>query len=165
MKDVKEKTVVEVCIIRSKEIAQQRKALVILQNAKSEVVKCSRRFPTEDKMKELITEIKNSIIELQMSIALMLKPIMAVEGIHLESKFWFSLSEITNGYVLFRKDNAMGATHVLFLRDHTDSFDNTSVKQGELKLYKHVNHFLERIDADIELRKAQSKSKKDVQNS
>jgi hypothetical protein len=164
IKEIKEKSVIEMCIIRSKEIMKMKKALVVQQNATREVLSCSRRFASEDKLKEVEREIKNTIIEFEMSIALMLKPIMAVHGIHLDDKFWFTLNEIRNGYVLFRKPNSLGATHVLFLRDQTDSFDNSKVSEGDIKLYKHVNHFLERLDAEIELKKAQKKSKANEQN-
>lgn len=123
-------------------------------------MKCSKRFPTEDSIKELKTEIKNSISELQMSIAIILKPILAVHGIYLEHKFWLSSKEIEEGYVLLRKGSEMDATHVLFLRDHIDSFDGSAIKEGEIKLYKHVNHTLRNIDGDIELRRMQRKSKK-----
>ena len=64
--------------------------LPILSELNSAVMKCSKRFPTEDSIKELKTEIKNSISELQMSIAIILKPILAVHGIYLEHKFWLS---------------------------------------------------------------------------
>jgi len=157
LKDQKEKSVIEICIIKSKHIIQLRKALVTLNAAKTEVLKCSKRFPSEDKLKDLATEIKNSLIELQISISLLLKPILEIHGINLEDKYWLSAGEIRAGYVLLRKPNSLGATHVLFLRDHTDSFDGTVVKEGEVKQYKHVNHFLERLDATIELKKAQFK--------
>lgn len=157
IKDQKEKSVIEICIIKSKHIIQLRKALVTLNAAKTEVSKCSKRFPTEDKLKELITEVKDSIIELQMNISLLLKPILEIHGINLELKYWFSTQEMRAGYVLLRKPNSLGATHVLFLRDHIDSFDSTVIKEGEVKQYKHVNHFLERLDATTALKKVQSK--------
>ncbi len=141
-----------------------RKAAVALRHAKVEITSCPIRFPSEDKLKELGDEIKNRIAEFEMSIAKLLKPLLTVHGIYLEDKYWFSSDEIRSGYVLFRKPNSLGATHVLFLRDHVDSFDGTKVSEGEIKLYKHVNHFLERLDVAMALKKAQSKSKKDEQH-
>src|SRR4030042_2426814 len=95
--EIKEKSVIEICIIRSKQINQMRKALIVLSSAKTEVLRCSRRFPTEDKLQELIIEIKNSISELQMSIAKLLKPMVATEGIELDNKYWISSDDIRSG--------------------------------------------------------------------
>jgi hypothetical protein len=160
--DPKEKSVVEICIIRSNEVVKLKKTLVAFDSANTLMLKCSKRFASEDKLKDLRNEIKNTIDELQMSMALLMKPIVAAHGITMEHKYWLSADEIRNGYVLLRKPNSLGATHVLFLRDHVDTFDGSSVKEGEIKLYKHVNHFLERIDASNELRKEQTKSKKEI---
>ena len=164
IKEPKEKSVVEICTIRSIEISKEKRALVALQNAKTEIAKCSKHFLTEDKLKELENEIKKGIIELQMSIALLLKPVVAAHGINLDAKFWFTPDEIRDGYVLLRKPNSEGASHVLFLKDYEDTFDGNKVIEGEIKLYKHVNHFLEKLDADIALKKVQSKSKKNESN-
>lgn len=162
--EIKEVSVIDICISRSKQIIQMKKAAITLQAAKTEVLKCSKRFPTEDKIIELATEIDNTITEYSMSIAKLLKPLLIPHGINLELTFWFSSDDIRSGYVLFRKPNNMGATHVLFLKDHEDTFDATKVKAGDILLYKHVNHFLEKIDVTTALKKAQTKSKKDEQH-
>lgn len=155
----KEKSVVEVCIIRSKHILQMRRVAVVAQQLKAEALSCPVRFPSEDKLKDYRDEIKNRITEFEMSISQMLKPVLAPHGIILDNKYWFSSDDIRSGYVLLRKPNSLGATHVLFLRNHEDSFDGTKVTEGDVKLYKHVNHFLERLDIDLALKKAQKKSK------
>lgn len=160
----KEKSVIEVCIIRSKHILQMRKVAVVAQHLKAEALNCPIRFPSEDKLKDYRDEIKNRIAEFEMSISQMLKPVLAPHGITLDNKYWFSSDDIRSGYVLLRKPNSLGATHVLFLRNHEDSFDGTKIMEGEVKLYKQVNHFLERLDMQIALKKAQTKSKKDEQN-
>lgn len=154
----KEKSLTSICVIRSKQIIQMRKAYLILSEANVEVLKCTKRFPTEDKIKELLIEIKNSIIELQMGIATLLKPVYAMYNITWSHKLWFTMNEMRDGYILLRRLNSLGATHVLFLREHIDSFDGSIVKEGEIKEYKDVNHFLQRIDADNTLRKLKSKS-------
>lgn len=161
-----EKSVIEICTVRSKHILLMREASIALRKAKLKITMSPIRFPSEDKLKDLEDELKNRISEFEMSIAKMLKPIVAVHGIHLDHKFWFSSDEIRVGYILLRKSDSLGATHVLFLRDYEDSFDGTKVKEGEVRQYKHVNHFLERLDAaDDVLKKAQSKSKKNEKDS
>ena len=159
-----EKTAIEVCISRSIEISKEKKALVALRNAKVEISHCSRHFPSEDKTKELEDEIKRSIIDLQMSISTLLKPLLTVHGINLDSKYWFTPDEIRDGFVLLRKSDSLGASHVLFLKNHEDTFDGTKITEGEVRLYKHVIHFLERLEAKTALKKVQSKSKTDEPN-
>lgn len=161
---IKEPSVISICIVRSKYLHKMRRVGVVERQLQLELQACPVRFPSEDKLKDLRDEIRNRISEFEMSIAMMLKPIVAVHGVQLENKYWFSTKEIKEGYVLLKKPNSLGATHVLFLRDHIDSFDGTTVSEGDVRLYKHVNHFLERLDADMELKKAQRKSKKDEQN-
>jgi len=156
-----EVSVMEVCVSRSKQIAQMKKALILGKAFKTEMLKCSKRFPSEDKLMDLITEFDNSIMEYKMDIAKLLRSILAQHGIILDLTYWFTLDEIRSGYVLLRTPNSLGATHVLFLKDHIDSFDNSTILRGEVKLWKHVNHFLERLDANVELKKVQQKSKKD----
>ena len=63
--DQKELTAIDICIKRSKEVAQEKKSLITLRSTKTEIMKCSKRFFSEDKLKDLENEIKNSIIELE----------------------------------------------------------------------------------------------------
>lgn len=157
--EIKEKSVVEICTIRSKHILQMRKVAVVAQHLKAEALNCPIRFPSEDKLKDYRDEIKNRIIEFEMSISQMLKPVLAPHGIILDNKYWFSSDDMRSGYVLLRKPNSLGATHVLFLKNLEDPFDGTKVTEGEVRLYKHVNHFLEKLDVEQALKKAQKKSK------
>lgn len=159
-KEIKEKSVIDVCIERSKSLTKMRKARVIGRTFHLALQDCPMIFPSEDKLKDLEEELKNRISEYEMAIGAMINTITVPHGINVDHKFWFSDKEIQEGYILLRKSNSLGATHVLFLKDQIDSFDTTNYKQGEVRLYKQVNHFLERIDADIELKKAQRKSSK-----
>lgn len=155
----KEKSVIEVCTIRSKHILQMRRVALAARSLQIEALSCPIRFPSEDKLKDYRDEIKNRITEFEMSISQLLKPVLAPHGIILDNKYWFSSDDMKSGYVLLRKPNSLGATHVLFLRNLEDTFDGTKITEGEVKLYKHVNHFLERLDVDLALKKAQKKSK------
>jgi hypothetical protein len=160
----KEKTAVQVCIERSKNLSKMRKAKLIGRTFHLALKDCPMVFPSEDKLKDLQEELKNRIAEYEIAISTMVNIIIAPHGLNVDLKYWFSEKEIQEGYVLLRKQNSLQATHVLFLRNMEDTFDSTKVKEGEVKLYNHVNHFLERIDAEIELKKAQKKSKKNEQN-
>ena len=145
-KDSPDIGLIEICIHRSKEILKMKQVLVNLRALKQTISTCSMRFPSEDKLTELESEIKMLKNEYEIDIAKLLKPSLRLHGIELSDKFWFSSNEIKHGYVLLRKPTALGATHVLFLGDMEDTFDGSYIKSGDIKLYKHVNHFLEMID-------------------
>ena len=143
-KDQKEETLIGICIKKSHNIFLMKKALVITNQLHTELGKISKVFPSESKVKELSSEIRNAISEQEMMISKLLKPLFESYNIPVEFKYWFTKDEIEEGYVLLRTKNSMGATHVLFLRDMKDTFDGRIVKEGMIYPYDDVNHFLKR---------------------
>jgi hypothetical protein len=159
---IKEKTVIETCILRSRQLQKLKKILVKAKDLKTELTSCIVHFTEEEDVIDLIKNVENRIAEFEVSISQSIQPIVQSHGIQLDLRYWFSSDDIRSGYALLRKSNIsprMGATHVLFLKDQTDSFDGSRVKEGEVRAYNHVNHFLERIDVEVELKKQQRKSK------
>jgi hypothetical protein len=150
---VEEKSVIQICLKRSNEITQLRKALVAVTSAKTEVSFCSKTFPSEDKLRELRNEIESCISQYQRNIANLLGPILSPHGIKLEDKYWFSSKDMTDGFVLFHKGLIIpqsGASHVLFLKDMEDTFDGNIIKEGEVHKYSYVNHFIDHlIEEDV----------------
>jgi hypothetical protein len=159
---IEEKTVIETCILRSKQLQKLKRILVKTRDLKTELTSCIVHFTEEEEVVDLIRNVENRIAEFEVSISQSLQPLVKTHGIQLDLRYWFSSDDIRSGYALLRKPNVsprMGATHVLFLKDQIDSFDGTRIKEGDIRLYNHVNHFLERIDAQVELKKQQRKSK------
>lgn len=155
-----EKTVIQTCLSRSKQLIKLRQALVAVTSAKTEVAACLKTFPSENTLPNLVDEIQNTIYEYQRTIANLLQPILAVHGIAIDYKYWFSSKEMKDGYVLFHKGIIIpesGASHVLFLREMPDTFDGDVIEEGEVRKYSEVDHL---IDPLIKAEMEQMKLKK-----
>ena len=157
--EINEITLIQKCILLSCEISKVKQAALVLFHLNQSLSKCRKKFPDEKYLPELKKSMTLLIDEYSMDVSKLLKPLLVQHGIYLTDKYWFTASEIKDGFILFRKGNALVATHVLFLKNMIDSFDGTTVKEGDIRLYKHVTHFLEKLEASRALEKAKRKSK------
>jgi hypothetical protein len=133
---------------------------VIADHLCREVNASSMRFVASDDALELLSQMRNRIDEYEMSIAILLSPLLKIHGVDVGTHYWFTADQLRFGYILLHKSNAFEPTHVLFLRDHTDWFSGDVTHEGDIELFKHVYHFLERLNATIPCKKVKTKNQK-----
>ena len=153
VKNRKEESVINSCILRSRDITLLHAAKVSNRHTQFFLLRSLRSLQSDGYVKHIEEELNQLIEDHKISIARLLKPLFMANKIPFRIQkngrelFWFSSADLTNGYVillqLVHKDTA---THVLFLSDHENNpFFDGNIKAGEIHPYDKVAHLLDEV--------------------
>jgi len=149
----REESVINSCIIRSKDIALLQAAKISNRHTKFFTLRTLRSLRSQGSITDIEEDLNQLIDDHKLSIARLLKPQFLANNIPFRVQrngmnlFWFSSYDLANGYVILNKLVLKDtATHVLFLSDlESNPFFEGSIKAGEIHPYDKVAHLLEDI--------------------
>ena len=153
VKNRKEETVINSCILRSRDIALLLAAKISNRNTQFFTLRTLRSLQSDGYIKEIEKELNQLIDDHKLSIARLLNTLFMQHKIPFKVQkngkalYWFSSHDLSNGYVILyhivRKDTA---THVLFLTDlENNPFFSGQIKAGEIYPYPDVAHLLDEV--------------------
>ena len=108
--------IINKCILRSQYIMFAKTSRITIKHNQFFLNRIPIKFLSQDKLNELDIEILNVINEFERYIAQQLRPLFKEKGIRTTDRFWFSNTNLKDGYILLHKSiHHEIASHVLFL--------------------------------------------------
>ncbi len=125
--------IIKRCIIRSNYISYAKASRITIKHNKFFLNRIPIRFPSQNKLNDLDVEIMNVINEFERYIAQQLRPLFEEKGIRITDRFWFSNTNLKDGYILLDKNTYSEVpSHVLFLSPTVDDLDGSIIGSGDI---------------------------------
>ena len=137
--------IINKCTVRSEAIIIAKAARITLRNTNFYLNRLLTTLPSQKHIKELDVELLNIIDMYEKEIAGWLKPIFDENEIKFKNNYWFSGSDLQNGYVLTTPDRHFGSIeYVLFLTSAIDVIGQI-IEKGSVKPLKEVESILSTV--------------------